>query len=53
MWLTQCQGNIDQALYLAYQQGGLTMSQLGRESVLSVSHVSRLIAKGEKGTWGI
>ena len=45
-WLAQCDGDRDQALYLAYQQGGMTMTQLGRESGLSVTHVSRLIAKG-------
>ena len=50
-WLAQCQGDRDQALYLAYQQGGMTMSQLGTEAGLSVSHVSRLIAKGEKAKW--
>lgn len=45
-WLAQCQGDRDQALYLAYRQGGMTMTQLGRESGLLVSHVSRLIATG-------
>jgi putative transposase len=48
-WLARCQGDRDEALYLAYQQGGMTMTQLGREAGLSISHVSRLIAKGEKG----
>lgn len=44
-WLADCHGDRDQALYLAYQQGGMTMTQLGRESGLSASHVSRLISK--------
>ena len=48
-WLARCHGDRDQALYQAYQQGGMTMTQLSRESGLSISHVSRLIAKAEKG----
>jgi DNA-directed RNA polymerase specialized sigma subunit len=50
-WLAECQGDRDQALYLAYQQGGMTMTQLAKESGLSISHVSRLIAKRERGKW--
>ena len=50
-WLKECQGDRDQALYLAYQQGGMTMPQLARDSGLSVSHVSRLIAKVEGEKW--
>jgi putative transposase len=50
-WLAQCHGDRDQALYQAYQQGGMTMTELGRECGLSVTHVSRLIARVEKGNW--
>lgn len=50
-WLEECQGDRDQALYQAYQQGGMTMTQLARDSGLSISHVSRLIAKGEREKW--
>jgi putative transposase len=55
-WLAMCNGDQGQALYQmpyqAYQQGGLTMTQLGRESGLSISHVGRLIAKGREGENG-
>ena len=47
-WLAECQGDRDQALYQAYQQGGMTMMQLGREAGLWVRHVSRLIATSER-----
>jgi hypothetical protein len=40
-------GDRDSALYAAYREGGMTMTQLARESALSVSRVSRLIAKLE------
>lgn len=39
----------EQALHSAYTKGGLTMTQLAREAGLSVSRVSRLIAKVEEG----
>ncbi len=50
-WLAQCHVDRDQARYQAYQDGGITMTPLGRESRLSISHVSRLISKGKKGKW--
>lgn len=50
-WLARCHNDRNQALYQAYQQGGMTMTQLARESGLSISHVSRLIAKREEEKW--
>lgn len=38
-----------QALHAAYRQGGITMTQLARDSGLSVSRVSRLISAAEGG----
>ncbi len=45
------QGDRHQALYLAYQEGGVKVTQLGRETGLSASHGSRLISEAEKGKW--
>jgi putative transposase len=45
--LQACFGDRNQALHLAYCEHGMTMSWLAQESGLSVSHVSRLIAKQE------
>jgi hypothetical protein len=42
-----CNGNRNQALVLAYREGGLTMTALAAILGLSVSHISRLIAAGE------
>jgi putative transposase len=39
----------DDALHAAYRQGGMTMTQLARDSGLSVSRVSRIIARIERG----
>jgi REP element-mobilizing transposase RayT len=41
-------GDRDRALHTAYRDGGMTMTQLARESGLSVSRVSRLIGAIEK-----
>jgi putative transposase len=45
--LTACGGHRGEALALAYRQHGMTMTWLARQSGLSVSHVSRLIAAQE------
>jgi putative transposase len=45
-YLAQCQNQRDLALLQAYR-GGLTMTALATASGLSISHVSRLIARGE------
>ena len=46
--LKHCGGNRDNALHLAYREGGMTMTELARQLRLSVSQVSRLIAAQEK-----
>ena len=46
-WLAQ-DSDRDQALHRAYTEGGLTMSAMARELGLSVSRVSRLIARVER-----
>lgn len=46
-YLTRSGNRRDDALLQAYRDGGMTMTALAREAGLSVSHVSRLIAKGE------
>ena len=53
--LAQC-GDRSHALHMAYRECGVTMTALAKQTGLSVSHVSRLIAaredaarKGEKG----
>ncbi len=45
--LQQCGGDRDRALYVAYRDGGMTMTALAREAGLSVSHVGRRIAAVE------
>lgn len=49
--LAACEGDRGTALTMAYRQAGMTMTALARETGLSVSHVSRLIAAG-KGVRG-
>ncbi len=49
VWLAQCRGDRDQALYPAYQQGDMTMTPLGCESGLSDSRVGRQGREGEIG----
>jgi putative transposase len=46
-WLARAGHDRDRGLYLAYREGAWTMSALAREAALSVSHVSRLIARVE------
>jgi REP element-mobilizing transposase RayT len=43
-WLEQADGDRNRALHLAYRKGAFTMTALARETGLSVSHVSRVIA---------
>jgi len=50
--LTHSGGQRDRALWLAYRQGGLTMTRLAVETGLSVSHVSRRIAAHEASGTG-
>ena len=45
--LAQC-GDRSHALHMAYQECGVTMTALAKQTGLSVSHVSRLIAAREK-----
>lgn len=47
--LKACNGARNAALYSAYRSGGFTMTRLATLSGLSVSHVSRMIAKEGKG----
>ncbi len=46
-WLASC-GSREEALYRAYTESGLSMSALAVELGLSVSRVSRLIARAEQ-----
>jgi putative transposase len=46
-FLTACDGDRPRALQMAYRSGGVTMTELARQSGLSLSHVSRLIARAE------
>jgi putative transposase len=46
-WLDSCE-NRDEAMYQAHTQGALSMTAIGRETGLSVSRVSRLIAQAER-----
>lgn len=50
-----CAGRLQLALHMAHRDAGLTMTELGRRSGYSVSHVSRLIARveadGVNGKW--
>jgi putative transposase len=48
-WLKQCNGERAPALYAAYREGGMTMTALAEQAGLSVTHVSRLIAREEDG----
>jgi putative transposase len=45
--LQACGCDRNRALSMAYREHGMTMTWLAQQSGLSVSHVSRLIAKGE------
>ena len=45
-WMERCE-NREQALYNAHTQSAMTMSAIAREIGLSVSRVSRLIARAE------
>lgn len=45
-WLTRCESR-DEALYRAHVESGLSMSAIAAALGLSVSRVSRLIARGE------
>jgi REP element-mobilizing transposase RayT/DNA-directed RNA polymerase specialized sigma24 family protein len=45
-WLAACESR-EEALYRAYTESGLSMSAIAREMGLSVSRVSRLIARAE------
>jgi putative transposase len=45
--LEACAGDRNRALTLAYREHGMTMTWLAKQCGLSVSHVSRLIAKGD------
>ncbi len=47
-WLTTCNGDRPMALARAYREGGMTMTRLAQETGLSVTHVSRLVAVGER-----
>jgi REP element-mobilizing transposase RayT len=47
-WLRRAGGIREQALWQAYTQGGLTMTELGAQLGLSVSRISRLIAAAER-----
>jgi putative transposase len=46
-WLARCEGDRDAALLAGYREGGLTMTALAQMAELSVTHVSRLIAREE------
>ena len=45
--LARCGGDRARALHWGYTAGGLTMTELSRRSGISLSHVSRLIARAE------
>jgi putative transposase len=52
--LAQCDGDRARALFHAYRDAGLTMTQLAKDAGLSVTHVSRLISRTEaagEGKW--
>jgi len=49
-WLARCGGSRERALLAGYREGGLTMTALARMAGLSVTHVSRLIARQERAT---
>ncbi len=46
-WLASCQTR-EEALYRAHTEGALNMSAMARELGLSVSRISRLIARAEQ-----
>ena len=46
-WLGSCETR-EEALYKAHTQGAITLSAIARELGLSVSRVSRLIARAEQ-----
>ena len=46
-WLSTCDSR-EEALFRAHTEGGLTMSAIAEEVGLSVSRVSRLIARTEE-----
>ncbi len=50
-WLESARSR-EEALYRAYTEGGLSMSAIARELGLSVSRVSRLIARSDSATTG-
>jgi DNA-binding MarR family transcriptional regulator len=43
----------DEALYVAYKQGGLTMSQIALQSGLSLSRISRIVSALEAASDGL
>jgi putative transposase len=50
--LARCGGDRAQALHWGYTAGGMTMTELARQSGFSLSHVSRLIARVETAAGG-
>ena len=46
--LARCGGDRARALHWGYTAGGMTMTELSRQTGISLSHVSRLIARAEK-----
>jgi AraC-like DNA-binding protein len=48
IWLERAEGDRNRALHLAFRESASTMSALAREAGLSVSHVSRIIARLER-----
>ena len=46
-WLSTCQSR-EEALYRAYTESGTSMSEIAKELDLSVSRISRLIARAEQ-----
>lgn len=50
-WLAIC-GTREEALRRAYREGGISMSELARKLALSVSRISRLIARAEQDLAG-
>ena len=48
LWLDSCDSR-EEALYRAYTESALSMTAMAREMGLSVSRVSRLVARAERG----
>ena len=48
-WLEICNGDRPKALARAYREGGMTMTRLAQDTGLSITHISRLVAVGERG----